>query len=64
MVGLSPLAEACGVTYQAVRKWEMSGAPPAERVFSIFRATRGAVVPNDLRPDLYPDPTWLPPLDP
>ena len=27
-VGLQPLAKACGVTYQALRKWEMKGRLP------------------------------------
>lgn len=51
-----------GVTVQAVRKWLVSGIP-AERVLPIYRATRGAVTPHQMRPDIYPDPTWLPPLD-
>ena len=28
--GLQPLADACGVTYQAVRKWEKNGLPRTE----------------------------------
>lgn len=60
--GQPGLARAMGVTVQAVRKWLVSGIP-AERVLPIYRATRGAVTPNQMRPDIYPDPTWLPPLD-
>lgn len=26
----------------------------------IVRATHGQITPHDLRPDLYPDPDWLP----
>ncbi|MBX9609720.1 MAG: helix-turn-helix domain-containing protein [Gammaproteobacteria bacterium] len=28
LVGLQPLASACGVTYQALRKWEKAGRLP------------------------------------
>lgn len=34
---------------------------PAVRVLPIVRATNGEVTPHDLRPDIYPDPGWLPP---
>ena len=67
-VGLSRLARKIGVTYQAIRKWEKHGKTPSERVLPIhyathglvYHATRGAVTPHELRPDLYPDPDWLP----
>ena len=52
------------MTYQAIRKWEKGGKPPCERVLQIYHVTRGAVTPHELRPDLYPDPDWLPPLEP
>jgi len=51
-----------GISGEAVRKWGISGVP-AERVISIYHATRGAVTPHDLRPDLFVDPGWLPPLE-
>jgi DNA-binding transcriptional regulator YdaS (Cro superfamily) len=54
-----PLARAVGVTYQAIRKFEREGVP-AERVLPIVRATGGAVTPHELRPDIYPDPEWMP----
>ena len=38
-------------TAWAVQKWQQC---PAERVIDIVRASRGAVSPHDLRPDLYP----------
>ncbi|HKJ87574.1 MAG TPA: YdaS family helix-turn-helix protein [Gammaproteobacteria bacterium] len=60
ILGLQGLAKRIGVTYQAVRKWEREGAP-AERVIPIVHATNGQVRPYDLRPDLYPDPEWMPP---
>ena len=59
-LGLTRLAGTLGVSYQAVRKWER-GAVPADRVLALVRATAGAVRPFDLRPDLYPDPAWMPP---
>jgi DNA-binding transcriptional regulator YdaS (Cro superfamily) len=59
-VGLTRLATRLGVSYQAVRKWERR-AVPADRVLALVRAADGAVRPFDLRPDLYPDPAWMPP---
>ncbi|KXX64200.1 transcriptional regulator [Marichromatium gracile] len=57
IVGLSQLAKECGVTYQAVRKWER-GRPPAERCRTIVRVVNerkpGALSLSDLRPDLWP----------
>jgi len=58
-------ARKLGITRQATQEWKGSDAPvPPERVLPIYQATRGAVTPHELRPDLYPDPDWLPPLEP
>ena len=62
-VGLTRLAARIGCSYQAIRKWEKRGNVPAARVLPIYHATRGAVTPHDLRPDLY-KPDRLPPLEP
>ena len=48
----SRLAQALGVTRQAVTKWEKR--VPAERVLSIEALTGGRVTRHELRPDLYP----------
>jgi len=48
------LANALGVTAQAVNQWVSKGRIPAERVLEIERATEGKVTRHDLRPDLYP----------
>lgn len=51
-VGLAALAKKCGVSYQAVRKWE-AGKIPAERALQVSEV---AGVPlNQLRPDLWPE---------
>lgn len=55
-VGLQELARRCGVTYQAVRKWEKSRVP-AERCRLLALATDGAVSVHDLRPDVFGPPT-------
>lgn len=34
--------------------------PPAEYVIPIVISVEGKVTPHQLRPDLYPDETWLP----
>lgn len=49
---LANLAEAIGVTPQAVRKWEKENKLPAERVLSVEKIT--GVPRHELRPDLYP----------
>lgn len=49
-----PLAGLVGVSYQAVRKWESKGRPPAERALQIEQAVRGTVTRHQLRPDIYP----------
>ena len=54
-VGLAELARRCGVSYQAVRKWER-GRVPAERCLDIEKATDGRVTRYDLRPELFGPP--------
>lgn len=55
IAGLSPLASACGVTYQAIRKWERRGRLPRTEhtgetryAEAIERATRGRVKRTEL----------------
>lgn len=56
MVGLTPLAEAVGVSCASIRKYARVGTC-AERVLSMAQATGWHVTPHHLRPDLYPNPT-------
>lgn len=53
LIGLTGLANACGVSPQAVHKWRVNGIP-AERVLRVERATGGRITRHQLRPDLYP----------
>lgn len=53
------LAKRMGVTHQAIRKWEAQRIP-AEQVIPLVVATDGLVTPHDCRPDIYPDPNWMP----
>ena len=63
VIARKSLAAAVGVTEPAVRHWANGNRGiPATQVLPIYHATHGAVTPHELRPDLYPDPTWLPPL--
>jgi len=55
IVGLAELAKACGVTYQAVRKWEAAGRLPRTEwtgethyASAIERATAGRVTKRKL----------------
>ncbi len=57
---ITELARRVGVTYQAIRKFENTRCP-AERVFDICAAVDWHLTPYMVRPDLYPDPDWLPP---
>lgn len=58
--GLVNLAKSCNVTYQAIRKWEKHGVP-TERVLQVVNASGRKITPYQLRPDIYPDPNWMPP---
>jgi len=51
--GAHGLAKACGVSYQAVYKWRMTGVS-AERAIQIEEVTQGGVTRHELRPDLFP----------
>lgn len=50
--GLQLLAAACGVSYQAVRKWERKRCP-AEQCQAVAQATGHQVTPHELRPDVF-----------
>lgn len=51
--GLVPLAQAIGVSYQAVQRY-IKDRVPAEKVISLCAADGWQVTPHQLRPDLYP----------
>jgi DNA-binding transcriptional regulator YdaS (Cro superfamily) len=46
------LADALGVTKQAITGWRQRGVPP-ERVLAVERLTGGAVTRHELRPDVF-----------
>lgn len=52
LCGLTGLANALGISPQAVHKWRSSGVP-ADRVVDIERATGGRVLRQELMPALY-----------
>ena len=54
------LADRLGVHPMTVSQWKHRGVT-ADQVIPIVKATNGVVTPNQLRPDIYPDPEWLPP---
>jgi DNA-binding transcriptional regulator YdaS (Cro superfamily) len=51
--GVDKLAEACGVSVQAVYKWLKQGHPPVKRCVDIERAAEGAVNRFDLLPQAF-----------
>lgn len=53
--GLVPLAQAIGVSYQAVQRY-IKDRVPAEKVIALCAADGWEVTPHQLRPDLYPHP--------
>lgn len=48
--GAPKLADACGVSFQAVYKWIKKGYPPVERCEAIETAVHGQVTRFDLLP--------------
>jgi DNA-binding transcriptional regulator YdaS (Cro superfamily) len=53
------LAERLGISAPAIVEWKRRGQVPAERVLAVSRVT--GLTPHTIRPDLYPDPSWIPP---
>lgn len=51
--GQVQLADALGVTAQAVNQWVSKNRVPPERCAAIETATDGAVTRHDLRPDIF-----------
>lgn len=51
--GFHGLAKLCGITVQAVYKWDSAGRIPPERCLTVEHATSGAVTRYDLRPDVF-----------
>jgi len=49
-VGVPAIANACGISVQAVYKWLRKGQAPAERCEAISRVTGGRVSTFDLLP--------------
>lgn len=57
------IAAEVGVTQGYVSHWCNNRSPiPAEKVLPLFWATGGRVSPHEMRPDIYPDPEWTPPI--
>lgn len=54
LFGLSTIARRCGVSHQAVRRWEADGIS-LERVPDLEAATDYRITRFDLRPDHYGD---------
>ncbi|MEX9782348.1 helix-turn-helix domain-containing protein [Providencia manganoxydans] len=51
--GQKKLADLCGVSQPTVWRWLHGGGVDARLVMSIVKATNNAVLPNEIRPDLY-----------
>lgn len=58
--GPSAVADAIGVTKQAVSLWRKV---PNRRVLEVCRFCNFAVTPHQFRPDLYPNPTDALPVE-
>lgn len=54
------LARRLDTSPMRIANWKRRGIPP-EQVLRVVRAVGGRVRPYDLRPDIYPDPHWMPP---
>jgi len=51
--GIYAVAEASGLTRQAIEHWVKTGVVPAERVLAL--AEMASVRPSEIRPDIYPE---------
>lgn len=61
------MAQAVGVSPQAVNQWVSRKKAPVDRVKTIVVATDGAVTAHDLAPEIYPKDFRFPeqpPIDP
>lgn len=60
--GQTALADLIGrpVRQGHVWKWLRNGYVPAEQVLAVVRALDGRMTPHEIRPDIYPDPDWMP----
>jgi DNA-binding transcriptional regulator YdaS (Cro superfamily) len=57
------IADALGITQGWVSHWVNGRSKvPAELVIPLYWATDGEVTPFEVRPDCYPDQSWLPPV--
>ena len=55
-------ARVAGISRAATQQWKGSEEPVrSEHVLPFVRALGGRFRPYDFRPDIYPDPDWLPP---
>ena len=57
--GATALADQLGIQAPSIASWRRAGQVPAERVLAVSRLTR--ISPHAIRPDIYPDPNWIPP---
>jgi DNA-binding transcriptional regulator YdaS (Cro superfamily) len=46
--GITALANKCGVSYQAVHRWQKNGFVPNERIASVQKATEKKILLADL----------------
>ncbi|KLN97312.1 helix-turn-helix domain-containing protein [Moellerella wisconsensis] len=51
--GQKKLAILCGVSQPTVWRWLHGGGVDAKLVMSVVKATNNAVLPHEIRPDLY-----------
>ena len=57
--GVAPLAKILDMSIQRVNNWRYRGVP-VEAVIDICLKLDNQVTPFQLRPDIYPDPDWIP----
>ncbi|MEJ1422245.1 MAG: YdaS family helix-turn-helix protein [Candidatus Sedimenticola sp. (ex Thyasira tokunagai)] len=55
--GASAISGYCGISKQAPGQWK---EVPIKQVLKIYLGCKGGITPHQMRPDIYPDPNWIP----
>lgn len=61
--GRKALSEYFGISYEAIRRWEVRRRVPARHVLELVKMVRASgrvVTPHQICPEVFTDPKWMP----